>query len=452
INPTPRLMTLRFQVNTPAFSSPYSITVEAISALVDPLVQTDMSTPIAVTFDNIVTTAIGGPITIAGNVTVSTQLVSGNSSIPGNLIDVDVVVSANNSIPLSNPGNFALRVIWDSTSLTFIGASDGDLGMVHPGPVEMSFLNRFVDITCDGNPMNVNLTPRFVTLHFQVNNPTFTSPYSIAIGADPDAPNPVLATDLFTDIPAVYDYSATSVLGLPIPVAGNVTVSTQLVSGNPSMPGNLIDVDVVVSANNTIPLTNPGNFALRAVWDSTSLTFIGASDGDLGMVHPGPVEMSFLNRFVDITCDGNPMNVNLTPRFVTLHFQVNNPTFTSPYSIAIGADPGAVDPVLATDLVTGIPAVYDYSATSVLGLPVPVTGNVTVSTKLESGNPSMPGDTLEIGVVVSANNTVPLTNPGEFAIRVIWNSTSLTYVGAVAGDLGDLNEGGIEASFTNRFI
>ncbi|HOR64673.1 MAG TPA: hypothetical protein PLE18_07340, partial [Candidatus Sumerlaeota bacterium] len=338
INPTPRLMTLRFQVNTPAFSSPYSITVEAISALVDPLVQTDMSTPIAVTFDNIVTTAIGGPITIAGNVTVSTQLVSGNSSIPGNLIDVDVVVSANNSIPLSNPGNFALRVIWDSTSLTFIGASDGDLGMVHPGPVEMNFLQRFVDITCDGNPMNVNLTPRFVTLHFQVNNPTFTSPYSIAIGADPDAPNPVLATDLFTDIPAVYDYSATSVLGLPIPVAGNVTVSTQLVSGNPSMPGNLIDVDVVVSANNTIPLTNPGNFALRAVWDSTSLTFIGASDGDLGEVHPGPVEMSFLNRFVDITCDGNPMNVNLTPRFVTLHFQVNNPTFTSPYSIAIGAD------------------------------------------------------------------------------------------------------------------
>ena len=372
--------------------------------------------------------------------------------MPGNLIDVDVVVSANNTIPLTNPGNFALRAIWDSTSLTFLGASDGDLGVVHPGPVEMSFLNRFVDITCDGNPMNVNLTPRFVTLHFQVNSPTFTSPYSIAIGADPDAPNPVLATDLFTDIPAVYDYSATSVLGLPIPVTGNVTVSTKLESGNPSMPGDTLEIGVVVSANNTVPLTNPGEFAIRVIWNSTSLTYVGAVAGDLGDLNEGDIEASFTNRFIDISSDGNPLNANLQPRFMTLRFKVNTPTFSFPYSIIIGDDPDSPNPVLGTDLVTNLPAIYDYTETSVLGTATPVTGDVVVATQIDSGDPDVPGAILDIGVVISANNTVPLTNPGQFAIRVRWDSVSVTYIGATAGELDVLNFGVIEESGTERAL
>ncbi|HQH13216.1 MAG TPA: hypothetical protein PLS31_12395, partial [Candidatus Sumerlaeota bacterium] len=71
-----------------------------------------------------------------------------------------------------------------------------------------------------------------------------------------------------------------------------------------------------------------------------------------------------------------------------------------------------------------------------------------ISTQIDSGDPSVAGDTLFIGVDVSSN--VPPVNPGNFTLHVKWNSTSLTYLGVDDGELGAVMPGVVQASFTAR--
>ncbi len=452
-NLTPRLMTLRFQVNAPTYDFPYSLIIEEDPDAAQAVLADDLATAIAADFDYSATDGLGEPAPLTGNVTISTVIESGDPSQPGDILEVGVIVTGNTTNPPTAPGNFAVRVTWISTSLTYIGADAGDLGDLRPGLVEGDFLSRWMDITSDGNGANANLLPRLMTLRFQVNAPTYDFPYSIIVEEDPGTPLTVLAADLATPIPALFDFSATSGIGEPAPLTGDVTISTTLDSGNPSQPGDILEVGVIISNNTTIPPTAPGNFAIRVTWISTSLTYIGADAGELGDLHPGPVEAhAGVDRFMDITSDGNGANANLFPRLMTLRFQVNAPTYDFPYSIIIGPDPGTPLTVLAADLVTPIPALFDFSATSGIGEPDPLTGNVTIATTLDSGNPAQAGSILEVGVIISNNTTIPPTAPGNFAIRVKWNSTSLTYIGADAGELGDLRPGDVEADFLNRIL
>ncbi len=379
-------------------------------------------------------------------VTIATTLESGNPAQAGSILEIGVIVSDNLTSPPTAPGNFALRVKWNSTSLTWIGADAGELGNLNLGDIEADFTNRNIDIFSDGNAGNINLYPRLMTMRFQVNSPSFSAPYSIIIEPDPDNPQTILATDLATPIPAIFDYSATTTFGEPDPLVGDVTIATAIDSGDPSKAGDIIELGVLISGNTTVPPTAPGNFAIRVKWSSTSLTWIGADAGELGDLHIGPLEASALTRFLDITSDGDAANANLLPRLMTLRFQVNSPVFAAPYNIIIEPDPDTPLTVLATDLVTSIPPVFDYSATTAIGVPGPFAGSLTIATSITDGEPCLPGDIIEVQVAVTANTTVPSYAPGNFAVQIGFNEDSVSFVDAAPGELGNLWLGDIQGA------
>src|SRR5690606_27231453 len=126
-----------------------------------------------------------------------------------------------------------------------VSVGGGDLMMPIAGPEEGVLPLAFRDVATTGDNTNVNALPQLFTATFQV-NALPAGPYDITVSDDPDAGANLLATDLATDIPHVYDSSATTGI---VPVIDPAVISTSIASGDPTQVGTQFTVSVDVSAN-----------------------------------------------------------------------------------------------------------------------------------------------------------------------------------------------------------
>lgn len=146
----------------------------------------------------------------------------------------------------------------------------------------------------------------------------------------------------------------------------HAVVRTRVLSGDPATSGSVLSVLVEVSRNTT-PLL-PAACAFRVRYRSDALQWVGLLGGDLGSPVFGPIEGVAPNLFRDVSTLSNTSNQELTPQCFTVRFRVINP-LSPPYSISVSNDPASTGPLVAVDLATNIPHVFNSAATAKLGVP-----------------------------------------------------------------------------------
>ncbi|MDK2973085.1 MAG: hypothetical protein PWP23_2840 [Candidatus Sumerlaeota bacterium] len=433
----PAVYLLRFQVKANAYV-PFSITVDADPGSTKPLIANDLLTSIPVIFDNTNTIDIPGPSTPGGNAVVRTEIVSGDPSVPGSTLDVLIDV-ASNPTGLA-PNSAALRLSYDTASLTFVGATAGDLGSLLVGPEEPLIVNGSAvtrDILTDGSSGNTALLPDVMTVSFLVNASPFV-PFSIMAADDPQSSVPLLASDLATAIPHVFNNDATS--NLTGPAGTTAVVQSTVVSGDPTQPGADFSVLVRVASNPTA--FTPAAAAFRVTFDPGSVSFEGVAGGELGAPTVGPIETSGSLAFVDILTQSNASNADTNADVYTLNFKVNANPF-SPYNIAVSDDPGSTVPLLATDLISSIPHLFNNAGISNIVVDFgPGGADAVIQGVVSSGDPSVAGGQFDVLARVASNpaGTVPVSG----ALRVVYDTASVSFIGASDGELGAVQAGAEE--------
>ncbi|MCB2155099.1 hypothetical protein KQI84_09450 [bacterium] len=420
----PNVMTLRFRVKNAPYA-PYSIHVGSDPDSTAPLLSTDLSTSIPVTYDNALTTDFPGP-PLLGNAVIQTTIASGDPTLEGTEFDVLVHVASNpaGQIPIAA----AFRLRYNLDSVEFVSASGGDLGGVIVGGEEViggGFVQR--DVLTDGSGGNTMLLPDVMTLKFRVLNPA-VSPYSILVSDDPASTAPLLDDGLGVNIDHVFDNDATTGI-LTSGQAGQAVVRTSILSGDPSQPDTEFDVLVEVSDNPTT--MTPLAAAFRVRYDPESVQFVGALAGDLGALTVANEEVDGGDVVRDISTQSNASNTNQTLSVFVLRFRTE--TFPlSPFSIQMSDDPDSTGPLLAQDFTTNIPHQFDNSAT--MNLIAQATGEVLIRSSVQSGDPNVIGGNFTVLVEVASNETGLI--PESSAFRMIYDTASVTYLGIGGGELG----------------
>jgi hypothetical protein len=358
--------------------------------------------------------------------------VSGDATLPGGSFDVLVAVTENTAGLTPLAAQF--RVSYPTDLLTLDNVTGADLGDPLFGGVEMGFQ----DIGTLGNAGNVSLTPGVYTLSFSI-DAAAQGTYSIAVGDDPDSTAPLLATDFATNILHVFDNAGTSNIDLQPLNIPDATVSASL-TGPVTFGQNFM---VLVEVSDNPSSLTPASAAFRVSYPGDIVDVVGVTELDLGPVANSAEEGVDPAVTRDVSTLGNAANLDLTPGVFMLEFAFEPSATPGMFSISVGDDPDSTAPLLATNLSTAIPHVFDNAGVTdidptVLPTPTPTPFNsfAVVKTTVVSGDGFTPGSTLEVLVEVSPNNTTAI--PMDAALRVEYSTDSLRFVSATAGDLGAL--------------
>lgn len=296
-----------------------------------------------------------------GSATVATQLLDQGPFRAGEAFGVSVLLTENTTGRA--PGGYALRINYNANSVVLESASAGDMGTPVLGSQQGSGAGAYKTLT--GELLsNTSELPVLAGLQFRVVAGSPVSPFSITVEDDQEPANS-LYDGSEAGIDHDFDASATTGLLVDTSPEGEAVVATSIVSGNPGSPGSEFRVAVSVQSNTTSLF--PNTVAHRVTFDTDSVSYLGAIEGDLGSTLAADTETIEGSRvFFDIVTFGNAANEDLTPVCYTLRFRVND-TPATPFSIAVLDDPGSTNPLLATDFLTGIPHTYDTSATANIG-------------------------------------------------------------------------------------
>jgi hypothetical protein len=231
--------------------------------------------------------------------------------------------------------------------------------------------------------------------------------------------------------------------GLGLNLAAAAVISTDVISGDPSTPGETFTVRVAVSTNDGPEV--PGLASLRLQYEPSALEFLSTTAGELGTLTVGNAfDVDIFGGTVarNITTAGNGANANLLPTVFDVNFRVRNNPMPS-FSILIGGDVDAPPFLLETDLATEIPVTFDSSATTNLTVTIPtptpippLTGSSVVRAVVDSGDPTAPNSQFTVLVEIADNTTG--ANPGSVALLMEYPANAVSFVSVTPADLGSV--------------
>ncbi len=200
--------------------------------------------------------------------------------------------------------------------------------------------------------------------------PTLT-PIATLTPIQTETPLPTaIPTGTPTPVPTATPIGSPTITPNPSPTPDNIAViKTYLISGNPVKPGDQIKILYKVSYNTTNII--PVSFAFRVKYPSNSVSAPKFTSGELGGIIYGPQEGTPPDVFKNFLSLSNISNTNMLPICGTLVFDVlSNPV--TPYTISIDDHYETKVCLIAPDLKTNIPHIYDNKFTTDMnGTPTP---------------------------------------------------------------------------------